>query len=260
LPTDKIYSFLTGGSEYTEQAQFLGGFVLRLTGFIICLLLLISLGYIKCMKFNRTGFLNNIKVIWPAIIMIAIPLPYGSIIGGGFNIDASLLVPMILKYIGVGMIEEGFFRAAILVVLLAAWGQSKKGIYKAVIVSSVFFGVVHLMNLLFLFDGVDVLASTMAQIVYASLLGIFFAGLYLRNKNIWIIILIHALIDIAGGLNQIAIRTGSVPASAGILEVILQCAVIVPFGIYGLFVLRKVENEDLRFLDISTCSENISVS
>jgi membrane protease YdiL (CAAX protease family) len=94
----------------------------------------------------------------------------------------------------------------------------------------------------------------MAQIIYATFLGIFFAGIYLRTKNIWLCMLIHALIDISAGFAGIVIRTGTataISAPTSILEAFIQCAIILPFGLYGLFLLRKVDWKNSKSLEPS---------
>ena len=252
VPMDKVFFLIAGGSGATAQAQYLAAFLLRSIGFLLCLLLLVKLGFAEVLKFNRIGFCKCLGIIWPAFIMIAIPFPFGPIIEGAYRLDVSLLIPMLLKFISVGMIEEIFFRGAILSILLLAWHAKKNGIYKAVIVSSLIFGLVHLVNLLYLLSGQDVIIATMAQILYATFLGIFFAGIYLRTKNIWLVMLIHALIDISGELNVFVVNTAAstaVAAPMSIGDAVMQVVMLLPFALYGLFLVRKVEWENFTTLD-----------
>ena len=137
IPDAKLSFLLSGGSEYTRQAQYLVSFLLRLAGFLLCLLWLVKQGYAAALKFKWPGFRKGLGIIWPAFILIAILFPFGPIFEGTYRTDVPLLIPMLLKYAGVGMIEEIFFRAAILSILLSAWHADKNGVYKAALASSV---------------------------------------------------------------------------------------------------------------------------
>ncbi|MHB8065607.1 MAG: CPBP family glutamic-type intramembrane protease [Ruminiclostridium sp.] len=61
------------------------------------------------------------------------------------------------------------------------------------------FGLVHLLNLAKSFSSADISVDTISQIFYAAFLGIFFAAIYFRTRNLWISVLFHSLFDIADG-------------------------------------------------------------
>lgn len=76
----------------------------------------------------------------------------------------SKVILFVLNCIGVGVFEEGLFRGIVLNNMLRKWGSTKKGIYRAAIVSSVFFGISHIINLLV---KPDYLVGTIAEMIYA---------------------------------------------------------------------------------------------
>lgn len=88
------------------------------------------------------------------------------------------------------ILEDGriFFRALILQALASC------GIWRAASGSSIIFGLMHVLNLLY---GADFLA-TLLQAAYAGAMGFGFAAVTLRTGPIWPLIVIHALIDFAG--------------------------------------------------------------
>jgi membrane protease YdiL (CAAX protease family) len=97
----------------------------------------------------------------------------------------------ILHMIGVGVREEVIFRGIIGNTLALKYATDKKGLWFAVIVSGLLFGGVHMNNI---FHGVK-LMGLIAQIVSACGAGLLFTAIYLRGGNIWILVLIHALVD-----------------------------------------------------------------
>ena len=250
IPLKAIYLEIVGLEEITLKAGYLIGFVQRLFGFCICLYLIRKLNYSDVLKFGTSSGLKVIYLVWPAVILIFINMPYDLILSGKYSADVSLILPLILRFTGTGLIEEGFFRGLILAVLLSVWGINKKGIYRSVIVSSVFFGLVHLTNLLNILKGKDVMIETISQVFYATFLGILFAAIYLRTKNLWIAVIIHALFDIADGLYAIAIKAGGISSIASTLtavsitDEVLNAVLGIPFALFGLFILRKVVVED----------------
>jgi membrane protease YdiL (CAAX protease family) len=97
----------------------------------------------------------------------------------------------ILSMIGVGIREEVIFRGIIANSLAMKYATDKKGLWFAVIVSSVLFGCIHVTNL---FVGVEP-TGLIAQIIGSAAIGLFYTVIYLRGGNIWVPILIHAFQD-----------------------------------------------------------------
>lgn len=97
----------------------------------------------------------------------------------------------ILHMIGVGVREEVIFRGIIGNTLALKYATDKKGLWFAVIVSGLLFGGVHMNNI---FHGVK-LMGLIGQVVSACGSGLLLAAIYLRGGNIWVLMLIHALVD-----------------------------------------------------------------
>jgi membrane protease YdiL (CAAX protease family) len=104
----------------------------------------------------------------------------------------------ILHMIGIGVREEVIYRGIIGNALALKYATDKKGLWFAVIVSALIFGSVHITNI---FYGVK-LMGLMAQIVAAFAIGLSFAAIYLRGGNIWVLVLIHAIIDTGAFFNS----------------------------------------------------------
>lgn len=106
-----------------------------------------------------------------------------------FSIEYPRLVQATLAETLAGsLVEETMIRALLFSVMLTAWGDTKKGIIKAVVLSSTIFGVVHLFNLI-----VRPPAVVFLQALIVMLPGILYAVLLLKSKSIYPAIVIHWL-------------------------------------------------------------------
>lgn len=146
------------------------------------------------------------------------------------------IVTMIL----IGWTEEIFFRGVILNLFLDSFSKTKGGILAAIILSSVIFGGMHIANI---FSGVEVV-SALVQAIQASLLGIIFAAVYVRTKNIWIGIIMHACIDFVGLMPSGIFGVGT--EIDGLNNISLVNLISVPiFLIPCIVLLRKAKLEEI---------------
>ena len=90
----------------------------------------------------------------------------------------------------VGLMEELIFRGCIYKICDEKWGDQK-----AVILSSVLFGLIHIINVLN-----DDILMVVLQMVYATCIGIVYAMLMYKKQGIILCILAHAIVNIAGNL------------------------------------------------------------
>ncbi|EKC54113.1 metal-dependent membrane protease, partial [human gut metagenome] len=81
--------------------------------------------------------------------------------------------------LSIGLLEEYVWRGILLNMFLAAWGKKKNGIYCAVVVSSLGFGLCHYRNLLV---GQN-FADTTKQVLYAICFGMFLAAFFYTDES-----------------------------------------------------------------------------
>jgi membrane protease YdiL (CAAX protease family) len=155
-----------------------------------------------------------------------------------------LLIVIFHPILGTGFFEEVLFRGLILKLLLVAFGDSKKEIVKAAVISSVLFGAAHIVNAFF---GGGLL-PTISQFIYATATGIFFAALYLRTGTLWIPIILHALINFASQIfgaivpQEVFLQLVQIQTDPSVLEFIISTLFMtVPYLVAGLVLLRKVK-------------------
>ena len=134
---------------------------------------------------NRTlftsGSIHARLLIIPSIIVLA---PFA---GGLKNLGFETGWLLVAGYLATGVYEELWFRGLVLKTL-ETWTP-----VRAALLSSGLFGLAHLSNIAF---GADP-AVTAAQVVGAACFGVGLAALRLRGMNIWPLIVLHAVGDIA---------------------------------------------------------------
>lgn len=129
----------------------------------------------------------------------------------------------------VGFVEETYFRGMMLRALL------KRGPWQAVIITSLLFGPLHLLN-----AGAGAnLAATLLQVVYAFAFGMMFAALALRTQTILPLIVIHGLMDFFGYLAVSTVETTSLST----LVYVITAGEIIIYIAYSIILMRQVKSQ-----------------
>lgn len=153
----------------------------------------------------------------------------------------TLLATLILLNLCIGFFEESLFRNLILNTLLEE--SSLKSYREAFYGSAILFGLIHMGNLTL--EPHRPLAIV-TQIIYATMLGILFAALYLYTKNIWAVIVLHALTDFISSYPRLYETNASLAGNVKDLSVVeagLTILLIVPSFIIGLLIFKRVKRK-----------------
>ncbi len=205
-----------------------------------CLAVIRLIGIWDTAGFRKEGLGLGLRLGIPFIVIgIA-----GGIIGN-IGVDISKLalkspvtfILFTLNMFMVGVNEEITMRALVLNNLLSHGNGTRKGILKAVFLSSAIFGALHIPNIFFI-PPITLLVS----VINAASAGVLFAAIFIRCGNIWSTIVIHMLVDwlallieqcFYGGSSVIGIEMGFVQ---GLIMII---AGSMPPLLIALFLLRK---------------------
>ncbi len=142
-----------------------------------------------------------------------------------------------LSNMSVGLFEEVLLRGTVLNIMNEQWKSRKYGTYWAVFLSSFLFGVAHFINY---FNGKAYMNPTIAQVFYATFIGLFMAAVYLRSKNIWVVIILHGLFDFAPGFWELTTPTkefDKVDMSLGSVRYLILF--YLPLAIAAYFITRS---------------------
>ena len=167
----------------------------RFLGGIIFILILISIGYKHAFTFKKP-VTKSLLIIIPSMIIAINNFPFSAFLNGRTELvePGYAIYVFLLECISIGFFEEVIFRGVIMIVILQRVASSRKGLLVAVILSSAVFGIMHLFNL---FAGAS-LGATMLQIGYSFLMGMMWAVIYLKTRNIWLSVLLHTIYNFFG--------------------------------------------------------------
>jgi len=137
---------------------------------------------------SRTSWL---LMLTPLLYVLAV---YPLLFSGRYLLpteDGTLLSMVAANGFAAGVVEELIFRGLVLGALLLHWGVTGGGLWRALVVSSLLFSAPHALNIL---AGAQPL-TTMAQLVWAFLLGIVFGVLVVAGGSVWPVAALHGLSD-----------------------------------------------------------------
>lgn len=163
---------------------------------ICCIGLIRMTGLWKDAGFQKDGFKTGLLCGIPFLV-----IGVGSIFVSNAGVDFSKLEFISLSnallftanMLLVGANEEIWMRSFILNGLVNKYGKDSKNAWKAIVVSALIFGAVHLPNIAFVHP-----VTLGVQVVNAAAGGVLFGVMYLRSGNIWAGILVHAAVDWLG--------------------------------------------------------------
>lgn len=223
------------------------GSITRILGGIAFIIILARLGYNYLNPF-RKPFFRSLIVIIPGFIIAVNNFPIIAYLDGRAYISAPFyeIYYFALESFSVGLFEEIIFRGLILVVLLDRLPSTVKGTFLAVVISSLIFGVTHLFNI---FTGASV-GFTLLQVSYSFLMGLMWAVVFIKTKNIWMSIILHSSYNFFGMvLFTLGIVNGRFDTFTLITTIVL--ALVVSSYYFYLFVRIEPKSiEDLYTIDI----------
>jgi len=178
-----FYSLLTGAMRMNELGA------LGISSTITILLTFILLRNKSGMKYYGVSIAKKTNFTSLNIIVIALPLmnlPY-LINPAEVNFNSILL-----RGVYVGFMEEIIFRG-----FLYRGIEEKNGTRKAIIVSSIIFGIYHVVNI-----GSMPTRFVILQVIYATAIGIIFAVIFSMTQSLVLCMGVHALIDVISFYGQ----------------------------------------------------------
>jgi membrane protease YdiL (CAAX protease family) len=235
-----IYSFL-GTITYpihflfpeTGVGQLYGDAAAKLVIFAVFVLLLWRFGWL------RASGLTSLRPSWGWLLFLGLFVfkLFGELYA--FTGDIALVLPSTplttaeaIYPITTSLVEETISRALVLTAMLLAWGNTKKGIVKSVILSSLLFGLIHLFNII-----VRPPSVVLLQAAIVSLPGIFYAAIVLKTRSLWPPIIFHWISNAA-----VNIKLAGVANYRETPEMWITFAlVMIPLMVYSAYVLWRLK-------------------
>ena len=137
----------------------------------------------------------------------------------------------VLSMFCVGFLEEMIFRGFLFNAMV------KDGVKSAIIVSSVTFGIGHIVNLIN-GSGAELLPNIL-QVIYAIAVGFAFVMIYYKTKSLLPCIVTHCLVN--------ATNTFANESTATSQSIMIKCAIItIIAGGYALYIALMVKDKETK--------------
>ena len=210
----------------------------RFIGGAIFLAMLINLGY-RVLNPVKKPFFKPLLLCLPAFVVAINNFPFSQVIKGEAQIDAPAwrIVLLMIECLAVAFFEETAFRGVVFLGLVKRRPQSKTWMLWTIVISSVIFGLIHLVNLYYS----DPL-SVLMQIGYSALIGAMCSVVLIKTQNLWICILLHGVFNFGGAIVQYC-GSGEIWDT---LTVVLTAVLAVAVAIYltVLFIRADISSFD----------------
>ena len=214
-----LFSVADGLSEKTGYMKS----ITVLVGILLSTIIIIFLKKNNLLeKYGLCSFKGNLKSFLFFIPLLAILTVN---LWNGVKMNTSIIntVLFIISMVCVGFLEEIIFRGFLFV------SMSQNSIKSAIIVSSITFGIGHIVNLL---NGGDFI-PTLLQVFYAIAIGFLFTIMFYKSKSLIPCIIVHAIFN---SLSIFSVENSSM--TLDIITAIFLC--VVSIG-YALWILKKTK-------------------
>ncbi|WP_170999544.1 CPBP family intramembrane glutamic endopeptidase [Paucilactobacillus kaifaensis] len=182
---------------------------------------------------------------WLFILPVAVVLVGDATLNPSFDFTFNNVSAAILLGLTVGIFEEYVFRGILVNYLYRHFRLSA---FLTAILSALAFSLVHLVNAL---DGN--LTNTVAQVLMAFSLGLFFAIIYLITNNLWLVIIAHTIID---AFDQLAFGTLSNTAGTSMITSLIYTIFFILLGIFLLHHFSVDNTFSREFISTSIKNSN----
>ncbi|AUD62174.1 hypothetical protein BK010_00615 [Tenericutes bacterium MO-XQ] len=219
-------------SDAQDQVIISNILVRSIGGFIVVYWMII-LGYAWLFKFHK-GFQAFIIMI-PGFLISINNFPIIAFLDDRASLTAPLyrVFLFFLECLSVGFFEEVIFRVVLLIFLLKTFSKLKMNLIFSIVLSSLIFALSHIFNL---FSGASY-SDTFLQIGYSFLVGMMWAVMFLKTKNIWLTILLHATFNFFG---QVMFYLGDVSYRYDFYTVIITIILGLCVTIYTYMLYKKI--------------------
>jgi membrane protease YdiL (CAAX protease family) len=195
-----IFNNILNTFNVSQGLPYVNAILTELILAFIAVLLMKKLNLFNKDFFSKKNFKLGLKlgffVILSGVLQLVIYLSLN--LNSPMSFVLAPIIGAILYSFAIGIYEEIFMRGLILQNLMETYGYSKRGVYKALILASVFFGLAHLINLTH-----APLFNTLIQVVYAMTAGVIFGAVFLRTRNLLSVIMLHSIFDLFTYLSSV---------------------------------------------------------
>lgn len=193
------------------------------------------------LRFTTKGLMEGIFRYGAIVFLVVLANLIGTYTAPEISIAAAIpkLASILVNMLGIGLAEEIIFRGVLFNAFKEYFGETKIGVFKALFLSSVLFGAIHLINLI---SYPDLVVSTIAQVIYAAFYGFLMGTIYYRSNNIWSVIVLHCLVDFSNAYWLGFRHEGmGISVNAGRQDVSIMDGAILVFAMSPLLIVALIQ-------------------
>lgn len=185
------------------------------------------------LAFVRPESWRSLRLLWfPSLYLLAFA-GLSAVLGVPLSAQSVLFVAINVALVGLS--EEFMFRGVLFRAL-----RSRLHAWPALLLTSVMFGGIHVMNVFI----TGKLLDAAVQATAATLSGFIFMALLLRTGSLWVPIVYHALFDLGTFLTTSGASTAaSEPPPTTAVTVVVPLLMVLPNFLYALYLLRRIPND-----------------
>jgi CAAX protease family protein len=205
--------------------------------------------------------LKNLKYYLPLIFYIII-------FSGGFkdflnfnfsSLDFSTLFSYTLKYFSSSFLEEFLFRGFILGLFLLNFPITKNGIFKSIALSSLFFGLMHIINLWTIEN--QTVKAMLNQVYATTCFGFMYGATYIKTRSLLTLGILHFISNFFSMIVELSfVNNPSIEENKTLINIIIsEIFRIIIFGvplIIGLFLIYNTNEKDLN--NLTSKNQNVA--
>lgn len=196
---------------------------------VAVLVWIIRNGYAEKYGLTVPGY--KLSKVWFFIPLVVVAC-FGLIFGTELQYGLAETILYVVSMVCVGFLEEIIFRGFLFV------GMAKNNVKSAIIVSSLTFGIGHIVNL---FSGQQLL-ETIVQIVFAVAVGFTLVILFYKGKSLWPCIAFHALNNSLSAFQKTNEEVAEVLSiTPGQFEMLYAGAFVVILAVYASVMAKKLD-------------------
>lgn len=205
----------------------------------------IALTYLKTGLFRKPS--KVLHLIIPCVVALN-NFPFFSYFSGNMQLlhtNAWDFLFFAWYCLSIGLLEEFIFRGLLFSLLADCFTKDREGLIKTFVISSLIFGLSHLINLI---SGAGV-GATLLQVGYTTLTGGLFAFVLIKTKNLLCCAGIHALYNFCGLLmdsqTRLGLGAGVVFDLPTVVLTVIIAVIAIIYVLYHLFTYKETERTAL---------------
>lgn len=188
--------------------------------------------------FSKKKLLLSFALASAGFLIAVYNIVQGILLQSPLQATAGGILSALLGGIAPGFFEEIVCRGIVLSNMMVRWRTRSNFILRSVLASGIIFGLIHLLN------AIDAgIGMTIIQIGYAAGIGIFFGAVYVRTRNLWGPVFIHAAADIS---TYLFIRDTSAVSEAA--DWISGAIIAIGYTLVGLCLIRPCKHREISAL------------